>query len=79
MALLAVSLVARAEEPLKILSYNLRFGELATVEQDKDALCAYAGRLGESGQTLYEYLSLLLMKEMMLLLQQLHSSLNRDN
>jgi endonuclease/exonuclease/phosphatase family metal-dependent hydrolase len=33
MAVALASLVARAEEPLKILSYNLRFGELATVEQ----------------------------------------------
>ena len=32
--------------------------ELATLEKDKEALCAYAGRLGESGQTLYAYLRL---------------------
>ena len=32
-AVLAVSLAGSASEPLKILSYNLRFGELATVEQ----------------------------------------------
>ena len=32
--------------------------ELATLEADKEALCAYAGRLGESGQTLYDFLHL---------------------
>lgn len=32
-AVLAVSLAGSASEPLKVLSYNLRFGELATVEQ----------------------------------------------
>ena len=30
--------------------------ELATLEQDKDALSAYAGCLSESGETLYDYL-----------------------
>ena len=30
--------------------------ELATLEADKDILTAYAGRLGESGQTLFAYL-----------------------
>lgn len=30
--------------------------ELATLEADKDVLTAYAGRLGESGQTLFAYL-----------------------
>ena len=30
--------------------------ELATLEQDKEALAAYAGRLSENGQTLYDYL-----------------------
>lgn len=33
MTVLTVSLVSRAGEPLKIATYNLRFGELATVEQ----------------------------------------------
>ena len=28
--------------------------ELATLEADKEALCAFAGRLGESGQALYD-------------------------
>ena len=32
--------------------------ELATIEKDKEALCSYAGRLGESGQTLYDFLYL---------------------
>ena len=32
--------------------------ELATIEKDKEALCTYAGRLGESGQTLYDFLYL---------------------
>ena len=32
--------------------------ELATLEADKAALTAYAGRLGESGKTLYDYLLL---------------------
>ncbi|MBE6958212.1 MAG: oligoendopeptidase F [Ruminococcaceae bacterium] len=32
--------------------------ELATIEKDKEAMCSYAGRLGESGQTLYDYLYL---------------------
>ena len=32
--------------------------ELATLDGDKEALCSYAGRLGESGQTLYDYLYL---------------------
>ena len=31
---------------------------LATLEEDKNALAAYAGRLGESGQTLYDFLRL---------------------
>ncbi len=31
---------------------------LATLEEAKNALAAYAGRLGESGQTLYDFLSL---------------------
>jgi len=31
--------------------------ELATLEQDKEHLVSFAGRLGESGQTLYDYLS----------------------
>ena len=30
--------------------------ELATLEQDKEHLVSFAGRLGESGQTLYDYL-----------------------
>ena len=30
--------------------------ELSTIEQDKEVLTGYAGRLGESGQNLYEYL-----------------------
>ena len=30
--------------------------ELATLEQDKEALAGYAGRLSESGNTLYDYL-----------------------
>ncbi len=30
--------------------------ELATIEADKNVLAGYAGRLGESGKTLYEYL-----------------------
>ncbi len=30
--------------------------ELATIEEDKNMLAGYAGRLGESGKTLYEYL-----------------------
>ncbi len=30
--------------------------ELATLEADKQTLCGYAGRLGESGKTLYDYL-----------------------
>ena len=30
--------------------------ELATLEQDKDALAAFAGKLSESGKTLYDYL-----------------------
>ena len=33
--------------------------ELATVEADKDALAAYAGKLGESGETLCAYLTLM--------------------
>ena len=33
--------------------------ELATVEADKDALVAYAGRLAESGETLCAYLTLM--------------------
>ena len=32
-AVVAVSLMASAKNPLRIMSYNLRFGELATVEQ----------------------------------------------
>ena len=32
--------------------------ELATLNQDQQALAAFAGQLGESGQTLYDYLSL---------------------
>jgi len=31
--------------------------ELATLEQDKDELAAFAGRLSESGEVLYQYLS----------------------
>ena len=33
--------------------------ELATIEQDKQALAAYAGRLSESGKALFDYLSLM--------------------
>ena len=32
--------------------------ELSTLENDKAALCAFAGKLGESGQNLYDYLRL---------------------
>ena len=30
--------------------------ELATLEEDKQALASYAGKLSQSGQTLYDYL-----------------------
>ena len=33
--------------------------ELATIDRDKEALAAYAGKLSESGKTLYDYLRLM--------------------